>query len=483
MEESSSSTIHASTNEWYELMGKNVLRQYIDKKSEDIPTAVMGTIVVANVSVYFLQNTDDNKNNTIVKNEADENNIITDCDLVESKCAHHAIEVSTAQRYQIGEADGCPAVELALRASREGEKFKIRASSRYCYGYQGRPEIKSAINMIEAIPPNQDLEFEITILQHVSTDKIDAGLIPSEQIEEWGKSVSQDDVNRRLATLTGILLRKEVGNRWFTYGDFGRAARSYAKGTKLADNFFQEVDAIRESEKEKEENVVSEGTLIELSDEAKERQKKAEEIRKIEKDYEKKEKGYLVAKEDQIVLSAFIACLNNLAACNISQGNNAKAKELCVKVLELDPNNMKALMRAGKAALAMHEYEETDACIKTALSIESGNKTALALDEKLQKARKAYKARSKEMANKMANKLFNKSDAKPSESESKSSQSADLCPPKPSETPRSPQKVKNTPQVVTPPPQDYNIFLLLTTSAFVVIASIVVMIAVQYKYI
>lgn len=35
-------------------------------------------------------------------------------------------------------------------------------------------------------------------------------------------------------------------------------------------------------------------------------------------------------------------------------GENLKAKDMCVKVLEFDPLNVKALLRAAKASLALH---------------------------------------------------------------------------------------------------------------------------------
>jgi hypothetical protein len=42
----------------------------------------------------------------------------------------------------------------------------------------------------------------------------------------------------------------------------------------------------------------------------------------------------------------------------------AKAKELCIRVLELQPENVKSLLRAAKASLALHEYEESAVCLK-----------------------------------------------------------------------------------------------------------------------
>ena len=40
----------------------------------------------------------------------------------------------------------------------------------------------------------------------------------------------------------------------------------------------------------------------------------------------------------------YISCLNNLSACHISSGDFAKAKEVCIKVLESEDTNIKALL-------------------------------------------------------------------------------------------------------------------------------------------
>ena len=65
------------------------------------------------------------------------------------------------------------------------------------------------------------------------------------------------------------------------------------------------------------------------------------------------------------LLLSLIACLNNLTACYLSMKEYAKAKETCVQALSLEPDNVKALIRASKASLALHEYEECAMCLAT----------------------------------------------------------------------------------------------------------------------
>ena len=57
---------------------------------------------------------------------------------------------------------------------------------------------------------------------------------------------------------------------------------------------------------------------------------------------------------DLVIFLTYVACLNNLAACYIEMGEQLKARDMCIKVLEIDPYNLKALFRAAKSSLALH---------------------------------------------------------------------------------------------------------------------------------
>lgn len=124
-----------------------------------------------------------------------------------------------------------------------------------------------------------------------------------------------------------ISLRKDCGNRWFGFADFSKAARSYSKG-------LQQVDAV-------------------LGDEG------------LEDDVL------------QAVASLRLALLTNLASCHLGNKEFAKAKEVCISVLELDPSNKKGLLRAARAALAMHEHDECRLCLQRLLEEEPGNAAGL----------------------------------------------------------------------------------------------------------
>lgn len=136
-----------------------------------------------------------------------------------------------------------------------------------------------------------------------------------------------------------IALRKDCGNRWFAFADYSKAGRSYSKG-------LQQVDAVLGAEG-LEDDVL------------------------------------------QAVASLRLALLTNLASCHLGNKEFAKAKEVCVSVLELDPGNKKGLLRAARAALAMHEHDECRLCLQRLLEEEPGNAAALLEMRRLKEAVRA----------------------------------------------------------------------------------------------
>lgn len=57
---------------------------------------------------------------------------------------------------------------------------------------------------------------------------------------------------------------------------------------------------------------------------------------------------------DEVLLEIYVSCLNNMSACQLKLGDYTKAKDICIRVLEIQPMNLKALLRAAKAALSTH---------------------------------------------------------------------------------------------------------------------------------
>lgn len=417
-------TKQAKESEWLEIMNRDIMMKKTSSQAdnyedEEEGTASMGTVVTCNLKGYFLKRTnlDSTEPASSVAN-----------DIVRSN--DDPFEILTNQKFKIGEGDCVPGLELALRHLRQGETCTVRATSRFAFGYVGRPALSvksqtsSSSITIDAIPANCDLEYEVEVLKLVPEGQTDADLVIKEGIiSEWdpqNMSYSEEHI-RRVAALSELLLRKDAGNRWFSYKDFDRAAKCYSKGTKVADDYFQGTKVLsRETESnEKQDNAergVGETGVDDNFDipnsqymtdsERLEARAKAVQIRKVEKEHQDKEIGVRVGQDDQAIVSAHVSCLGNLSACYLVQGQYLKAKDMCVKVLELDSLNMKALTRAAKAALQLHEYEECDVCLRTALDIDPNNAIAKETAAQLEKSKKAYKAKTSQIQKHIANKMF-----------------------------------------------------------------------------
>jgi len=75
------------------------------------------------------------------------------------------LETRVLESFQIGESDlvkGLEQVFLKGDNLKVGDKFRARIESQLCYGDKGRPSIQLS-TLIQAIPPNTDLEYMIEI--------------------------------------------------------------------------------------------------------------------------------------------------------------------------------------------------------------------------------------------------------------------------------------------------------------------------------
>jgi hypothetical protein len=309
-----------SKNIMEEIMGRDIMIKRV--KPGDGELAEFGTIVRCNLKGYFY---------SVEKEE---------------RLSQDPFEVLHDQSFQVGEGDAVPALELALRHSKQGETLHVYCSYRFGYGTAGRnyteksdsieskpsDSSETAKSTSSTIPPNMDLEYELEILHHRGEKEFDPDFLKKHQalIDAAEDETTKSAVMSRILTMQMMLGRKEAGNRWFSCADYGRAAKSYSKATQLAEGYF---------------NATS-GTPREGEDEGKEKTIEEKALEMAEKNAQR------IPAEDSEVVNIYVSCLNNLAACKLSQKDYYKAKELCVKVLEFSPYNGKALLRAARAALA-----------------------------------------------------------------------------------------------------------------------------------
>lgn len=320
-------------------MGKDLKMRRLVNGSGDI--AEMGTTITCNMKGYLV---------------------------FDEKVQQHHFEEWKNQKFKIGESDAIPGVEMALRFSRVGDLIRVRCQSRFCYGPAGRPPVVvggsttdqpdngEAGRTISAIPPDTDLEYELEIAAHLREGSIDPDLmdVAKKTFERLGATNHDAEMpvklQERLLALTELQQRKEAGNRWFSYGDFTRAARAYSKATQIADRYFNGNANTGNSNARALEGLnIKDGVESSVA---------AAEAALAQAEKEKEQQRRIFEAGDEEVVSVYVSCLNNMAACQLKLGENAKAKDICVRVLEMDPTNHKALLRAAKAALATHVSEK-----------------------------------------------------------------------------------------------------------------------------
>jgi tetratricopeptide (TPR) repeat protein len=108
-----------------------------------------------------------------------------------------------------------------------------------------------------------------------------------------------------------------------------------------------------------------------------------------------------VQKEATAIL---VDCLNNVAAVHLKAKEYGKAKEAAVKVIQRDPDNMKALLRAARAAIydRAGTFEESEAAIAAAEEVNPDDSDLSKLKVELERKKKEYKKKSKAMFSKMS---------------------------------------------------------------------------------
>ena len=99
-----------------------------------------------------------------------------------------------------------------------------------------------------------------------------------------------------------------------------------------------------------------------------------------------------------------IDCLNNTSAVHMRAKHYSKAKEAATQALIHDPNNIKALLRAAKAAMLdpSCSFEESNAAIHAAEEVDADNTDVKKLRVEIQKKQRDYKIKSKAIMAKMS---------------------------------------------------------------------------------
>jgi hypothetical protein len=107
--------------------------------------------------------------------------------------------------------------------------------------------------------------------------------------------------------------------------------------------------------------------------------------------------------DDETAKRILIDCLNNMAAVHLRAKQYGKAKEVATNVLMHDPDNLKALCRAARAAMLDPggSYEESDAAIAAAEIVNGDDPDVIKLRVELEHRKRDYKRKSKAMFSKI----------------------------------------------------------------------------------
>lgn len=311
-----------------------------------------------------------------------------------------------------------------MRHSKPGDELLVRCSARFAWGLQGRKAPAAAAASTASsggssgggtdggggIPAGADVEFEAEVLSHAA-DLLDPKLAaeaaeaaPVLTVVSAGTEATTSASSppaaasvlmgtEELVHYVDVQLRRTSGNRWYRWGDFARAGRCYSKAAEAAEKmiFPPQPDAAA---------IVESGGRV-LQEAPKER------------------------KVNRRWLDLYVASINNLAATHLQNGDPLKAREACIKGLEVAPDNVTTLLRAGRASLQLHEYNEASVCFKRVLEVDPGNKAVVADIAKLRRAVEQYKTNRKAMSNRMVSKLFTAKDGAGASNSTSSSEGVD----------------------------------------------------------
>lgn len=118
--------------------------------------------------------------------------------------------------------------------------------------------------------------------------------------------------------------------------------------------------------------------------------------------------NYEKLKGDTVAL--LVDCFNNIAAAHLRDKDYTKARDAAVEAIKLDPNNVKALCRAAKAAMCVGAFEESDMALDAAIELEKDNIDVQKLKVDHDRRVKLYRKKEKVMYTKMMNRNVHNTD-------------------------------------------------------------------------
>lgn len=248
----------------------------------------------------------------------------------------------------LGDGDVVPGLEMAARFLRSGDIAIVKCRSKYAYGAGGRRADSSSKSNLKDLPPNSDVVFTVCI----------RNIVPTRQL------LQSDDLKLQLASS-----KKEIGNEIYQY-EWDEHGLGKARALKL-------YGKARDS-------------MIEL-------------IGEIENRNDGDSASDTNSTTKQSAIAILVDCSNNISAVHLKAKCYGLAKDSAATVLQYDPNNIKALCRAARAAIfdPAGTFEECEAAVACAEEIDAENADVKRLRVDLDRRKRQHKKREKAMYSKM----------------------------------------------------------------------------------
>lgn len=296
------------------------------------------------------------------------------------------------------------AFDMGVASMKKGEKCVLTCGSEYAYGESGSPP---------NIPPNSTLIFELELLGWKGEDlspKKNDGIIRYTIVKGTkrgcpkegslvkikmkgtyeGRIFEERDVDFNLGEgcEAKIIEGVEIALEKFKEGEKSRLEilPEYAFGSKGHDEFKIPSDAKVEYEiellafeKVKNSWEMDDTEKLEQAKLLKEQGNKYLKEGKLSLALKKynRAKNFLTGfKENEECNQLLIAVHSNLSLLYQKQNNNDEVIANCNKVLELDPNNIKALYRRGQVKITTQDFDKAIADFNRVMELEPTNKAA-----------------------------------------------------------------------------------------------------------
>ncbi|KAK3405356.1 hypothetical protein EUGRSUZ_K01672 [Eucalyptus grandis] len=335
----------------------------------------------------------------------------------------------------------CPAMSIAVKTMRKGEKAELAV--KFSYGFRGRT-VPESIELGASADSNLVIQFELIAWKSVVDVTGDKKVL--KKIVRAGEGFDHPDEGSVVkVAYTGkfedgsIFERKGSTEEPFEYvaleeqinEGLDRAILSMKKGEQAL------VTMRTNSVVGLDDSVVSTNSVlsyeVELIDFTKDKPLwKMNACEKLEacestkndgnslfktgkfwcasKKYEKAEKyvqfDHCFTDEEKSSVNVLrLSCYLNNAACKLRLGDYSGATKFCTKALDLDPCNIKALYRRSQAYLKSCDFDEAEGDINKALILQPENRDVKLVYKELKNKQKEYKVYQAEISRTMLSRM------------------------------------------------------------------------------